>query len=325
MYATNIDKPQLKLILIAVGAVVIIHVLTAMALAMVKTSAPVSEPPTVTPSIEILLLPPPVESEKVKSESEVKVQLKAESVAAKPTVISESKPVEKAIKPVVEKDTFRTKVQTVKSKTIRKQPDSTQQTNQQLQSQKTDNSQLEAETWSKALAEKVQADADSKAAIQAEDLRKSQALAKTKADQKAKAESEAEDARAAAVAQAKADQAKADQDAAEKAAQAKANVASNEPVSFTASNANWASQPNFNFPSRANRGTSPGDTFNVILILRVNKQGGIDSVRVAQSSGSTIIDKEAQKQVRSGRFKPFTKNNMPVIGNVTLPVSYKVP
>ncbi|MGO1756491.1 MAG: energy transducer TonB, partial [Psychrobacter sp.] len=104
-----------------------------------------------------------------------------------------------------------------------------------------------------------------------------------------------------------------------------AAAASNTPVSFTASNANWASRPRFEFPSRAARSARSGDTFRVVLRMRVNKQGGIDSVSVATSSGNAVVDREAQRQARSGRFKPFTKNGVPVVGNVTLPVSYEVP
>ncbi|WP_261869736.1 energy transducer TonB [Psychrobacter sp. JCM 18901] len=96
-------------------------------------------------------------------------------------------------------------------------------------------------------------------------------------------------------------------------------------MSFTASSANWASAPNFSFPERAARRARSGDTLNVVLVLRVNKQGGIDNVRVAQSSGNPLVDKEARRQVRSGKFKPFTKNGVPVVGDVTLPISYAVP
>ena len=143
--------------------------------------------------------------------------------------------------------------------------------------------------------------------------------AKRVADAKAAAQAKAaREAEAAA-------QAQAAREAAEAAAEAAARAQSNEPVSFTASAANWASAPNFSFPDRAARRARSGDTLNVVLILRVNKQGGIDSVRVAQSSGNTLLDKEAQRQVRSGKFKPFTKNGAPVVGNVTLPISYAVP
>ena len=149
--------------------------------------------------------------------------------------------------------------------------------------------------------------------------RDAQAQAEANAKAEKDAANKAAEARAAKQAEEAAAQAKAEADA--KAAAA----ASNEPVNFTASAANWASAPNFSFPDRAARRARSGDTLNVVLVLRVNKQGGIDSVRVAQSSGNTALDKEAARQVRSGKFKPFTKNGAPVVGNVTLPVAYNVP
>ena len=96
-------------------------------------------------------------------------------------------------------------------------------------------------------------------------------------------------------------------------------------MSFTAGNASWASTPNFSFPSRAEKSASSGDTFTVGLLFRVNKQGGIESVNVSRSSGNTFIDKAAMQQARQGKFKPFTKDGVPRVGNVTLSVSYKMP
>ena len=167
-----------------------------------------------------------------------------------------------------------------------------------------------------AQAEKAAQDAHARAVADAKAAREAQAAA---------------DAKTAKEAAQKAAQAKAEREA-ETAARAKADAdakaaaaASNEPVNFTASNANWASAPNFSFPERAAKRARSGDTLNVVLILRVNKQGGIDSVRIAQSSGNSLVDKEAQRQVRSGKFKPFSKNGVPVVGNVTLPIAYAVP
>ena len=159
-----------------------------------------------------------------------------------------------------------------------------------------------------AAQENAQAAKREKAAQEAEAAAKAQADAKAKADTKARAETEARE------------KAKADA-----AAKAKAEAASNTPMNFSASNANWKSKPNFSFPDRASRGASSGDTFNLVLLLRVNKQGGIDSVSLAQSSGNAILDREALRQVRSGKFRPFMNNGVPVVGNVTLPVSYEVP
>ena len=163
-----------------------------------------------------------------------------------------------------------------------------------------------------------------KAAQQAERQAQAKALQEAQAQAARDAQAQA-DANAAKEAAQKAAQAKAEREA-EAAARAKAEAAaSNEPVNFTASAANWASAPNFSFPDRAARRARSGDTLNVVLVLRVNKQGGIDSIRVAQSSGNPLLDKEAQRQVRSGKFKPFTKNGAPVVGNVTLPITYAVP
>lgn len=167
------------------------------------------------------------------------------------------------------------------------------------------------------------AEAQRQAAAQAESerqARKAEQEAQARAEQEAKRVADAKAAaQAKAAAEAAAAQARAEAEAAAALAQ------SNEPVSFTASSANWASAPNFSFPERAARRARSGDTLNVVLVLRVNKQGGIDNVRVAQSSGNPLVDKEARRQVRSGKFKPFTKNGVPVVGDVTLPISYAVP
>ena len=97
-------------------------------------------------------------------------------------------------------------------------------------------------------------------------------------------------------------------------------------MSFTAGNADWAgSPPNFSFPSRAERAARSGDSFTVGLLFRVNKQGGIESVKVASSSGNALLDKTAVQQAGKGKFKPFTKDGMPRVGNVTLSVTYKMP
>lgn len=171
-----------------------------------------------------------------------------------------------------------------------------------------------------AQAERAAQQAQAQAAREAQANRDAQAQAAREAQ--AQAARDAQAARAAAEAKAaKEAAARAQAEAAAKAAAA----ASNTPVNFTATNANWASAPNFSFPDRAARRASPGDVLEVVLVLRVNKQGGIDSVNVAKSSGNTLLDKEAQRQVRSGKFKPFMKNGVPVVGNVTLPIAYKVP
>ncbi|MDN3397328.1 TonB family protein [Psychrobacter sp. APC 3426] len=320
MNSTDLDAPPLKLILIAIVIVVGLHVLTAVALVAMKPAEPIIEPPVDTPPIEIefVSLPAPNIQPEVEAKQPVaqqKPQPKVESQPkVKPERIQPPKPqpqqtpiAEPKAKAVTVKPTERqsktadiepiAKVENKKPDVIKKEPP------------KVDTSTAdEQRKMIAAQAEKAAQDAHVRAVADAKAAREAQAQADAKAAQ-AKAEREAE---AAA-------QAKADADAKAKAA------ASNTPVDFTASNANWASAPRFSFPERAARRARSGDTLDVVLVLRVNKQGGIDSVRIAQSSGNAIVDKEAQRQVRSGKFKPFTQNGVPVVGNVTLPISYAVP
>ena len=324
MSSTDLDAPPLKAILIAIIVVVGLHVLTAVALVTIKPSEPKIERVQVTPPIEIefVSLPAPnteleveagqltaqqkpqpkVEPERIeppKSQPQQKpiAEPKAKVVTAKPTEIK-SKTAD--VEPVA-------KVENKKPDVIKKEPP------------KIDTSMAdEQRKIIAAQAEKAAQDAHARAVADAKAAREAQAAADAKtakeaAQKAAQAKAEREAAEAAAGAKADAD------------ADAKAAAASNEPVNFTASNANWASAPNFSFPERAAKRARSGDTLNVVLILRVNKQGGIDSVRIAQSSGNSLVDKEAQRQVRSGKFKPFSKNGVPVVGNVTLPIAYAVP
>ena len=338
MGAMDFDNSPIKLIVIVIAVVVVLHVLTAVTLAMVQTPAPIIEPPKIMPPIEIemIALTPPIEieevvikeieEEKVEPEAvkKVKTQPKAKPIAAaKPKLIEKPKPIDKpkskptikkTVEPVVKKD--KPMVTQSKPELINKQSTVTVEKNNN-QSLPITNQPTEAELTAQRLeAERhrkvvEQADTDNKAALQKERLRK-EALAQAQKDAKEKA------AQQQAAADIKAREA-------EKAAQAKADAASNEPMSFTAGNASWASTPNFSFPSRAERGASSGDTFTVGLLFRVNKQGGIESVKVSRSSGNPFIDKAALQQARQGKFKPFTKDGVPRVGNVTLSVSYKMP
>ena len=318
MSSTDLDAPPLKAILIAIIVVVGLHVLTAVALVTIKPSEPKIEPIKETPPIEIefVSLPAPNTEPEVKAEQPV-VQQKPQPIV-EPERIEPPKPQQKPIaepkaKVVTAKPTeIKNKTADVEpvAKVENKKPDIIKKESPKIDTSMAD----EQRKIIAAQAEKAAQDAHARAVADAKAAREAQAAA---------------DAKTAKEAAQKAAQAKAAIQAAETAAradaEAKAATASNEPVNFTASNANWASAPNFSFPERAAKRARSGDTLNVVLVLRVNKQGGIDSVRIAQSSGNSLVDKEAQRQVRSGRFKPFSKNGVPVVGNVTLPIAYAVP
>ena len=320
MSSTDLDAPPLKAILIAIIVVVGLHVLTAVALVTIKPSEPKIERVQVTPPIEIefVSLPAPNTEPEVKAEQPV-VQQKPQPIV-EPERIEPPKP-QPQQKPIAEP---KAKVVTAKPTEIKnktadvepvakvenKKPDVIKKESPKIDTSMAD----EQRKIIAAQAEKAAQDAHARAVADAKAAREAQA----QADDKAATEAAQKAAQAKAEREAAA-QAKADADA--KAAAS----ASNEPVNFTASNANWASAPNFSFPERAAKRARSGDTLNVVLVLRVNKQGGIDSVRIAQSSGNSLVDKEAQRQVRSGKFKPFSKNGVPVVGNVTLPIAYAVP
>lgn len=333
MSSTDLDAPPLRLVLIATILVVGLHVLTAIALVVIKAPAPKVELAKETPPLEIQMVTLPAKpavkvAERGVAEVEETPEPKSEpKPKPEPTpkpkpepqqkveAVTQEDPVVKEEKPTVQKETPPQK-QPIKEPPVKKKIEDKPAKQKQIDADKTaaDEQRRMIAAQAEKAAQKAQAQARAMQEANAQAAREAQAQA---------------DANAAKEAAQKAARAKAEREA-EAAARAEADAkaaaaASNEPVNFTASAANWASAPNFSFPDRAARRARSGDTLNVVLVLRVNKQGGIDSVRVAQSSGNALLDKEAQRQVRSGKFKPFTKNGVPVVGNVTLPIAYAVP
>ncbi|SNT70352.1 energy transducer TonB [Psychrobacter sp. LV10R520-6] len=339
MGSTNFNAPPFKLTLTAIGAVVALHVLAAVALTMASTPEPVVKPIETTLPIEIQLvkLPAGIEESEIEAEEmaptealkpqpksatepELKPQASPQIIKTAQPKVKPKPPIKALAKSTPEKSVpIKPATKTIKTKT-KTQPDTPKAGNNEpfrheikrQQSMSTiqaddlidtnERKMLAAQAEKAAQQAHVKAMRDAQAAEDAKAARAAQAVANAKAAQKLKADAESKAAKEAEA----------------------ATAANNTPVNFTANNASWASSPNFSFPDRAKRGARSGDIFNVVLLLRVNKQGGIDSVSVAQSSGNATLDREAQRQVRSGRFKPFMKNGVPVVGNVTLPIDYAV-
>ena len=313
MSSTILDAPSPKQTLAAAVVVVGLHALTVAALVAMKAPEKPVEAKIQTPPIEIELVTlPQKEPIAVVEEEAPKVQTAPPKPKAAPIVKAQPKPIkEPVIKEKPPKATPPEKAAPPK-KVIEKQPDiikteapKTPATEPKVDTQAADE-QRKAEERRRAEERRIREQEQQKAEQEARDRAAAQEAERLAAEKAAKE--------------------KAVKEAAEAAAQAKAKAAaSNTPVNFTASNADWASPPRLSFPKRAARNAQSGDTFNVVLVLRVNKQGGIDSVRVSQPSGNPSVDKAAQRQVRSGKFTPFTQNGVPVVGNVTLTVSYAVP
>ena len=322
MSSTDLEAPPIRSILLSILVVVGLHVLTAVALVSIKAPKLQPEPKQDILPVEIEFVTLPTKSAAPIAETKEPVQ-QVKKVTVKKEV--QPKPVQKPKAELPPKKRVETPIEPAKP-VVKK----VSETSPIIATEKTSTESSQKPVPKEAAPKKISPEpiVDTSAA---DEQRKEAAAQAKKAAQEAqdRAAQEAKrvaDAKAAAQAKAAREaEAAAQAKAAREAAEAAARAQSNEPVSFTASAANWASAPNFSFPDRAARRARSGDTLNVVLVLRVNKQGGIDSVRVAQSSGNTLLDKEAQRQVRSGKFKPFTKNGAPVVGNVTLPISYAVP
>ncbi len=353
MGSTNFNAPPLKMTLLAISVVVALHVLTAMALVAIKPLTPAIQPTEVTPPIEIQMLTLPVEVKEPAIELDTTEPVKETLPHPKPVSVTEPKPkIAKESQPVAQpKSAVKTPVTPEKpqpntSKMVKKEPFRHEIKRQESMSTvqadalaaDKERNILAAQTEKATQQAHAKAMRDAQAAEDAKVLESEPYISQNEPSQKFSPEPRVGNTTADdqlrfstlqqqdAIKNKARKQAQAVQEAAESAARAQATAAaSNTPVNFTANNANWAAKPNFSFPDRGKRGASSGDTFNVILVLRVNKQGGIDSVSVAQSSGNAILDREAQRQVRSGKFRPFTRNGVAVVGNVTLPISYAVP
>ena len=337
MSSTDLDEPPLKLILAAIIIVVSLHVLTAVALVAIKTPEIKVEPKKDTPPIEIemVTLPPPpsmeVEEEKPQTTRKVDIKPKPKpkpktkpAVASKPKAVQKSKPIEKskpAVKPAVTSENPKTKTQPNTTKALENEP-----FEHEVKRQESISAVQAADNERKMMVAQAEKAAHDKAAQAEKAAKEAQRLADAKAAQvKADAKKSLEIADAKAKAEADARAAKVAADARENAAAQAAAAASNTPVDFTATDANWMSRPNFSFPTSAARRAKSGDRLTVVLVFRVNKQGGIDNVSVAQSSGNSLLDQAAKKQANSGKFKPFTEAGVPVVGNATLSIDYVVP
>ncbi len=321
MSSTDFNTPPIKLIMLAVSLVVGLHVLTAVALVAIKPPAPTIELPTVTPPIEIQLLPPPpveieeivikeIEEEPVKK---VKTQSKAKPVAAaKPKVVKKPKSVDK-LKSIVKK-TVKPIVKEEKRVAVKSKPIETRSQNNDQQLPKT-NQPTAAEIEAKRLeAQRLEAERRKiQAALEAEELRKEQALDKFAQD-KANAE-----AKKAAQLQA---QEIADAKKAQDIADAK-TAANRKPASFEVTAAHWSVTPDFySFDFRDYN--FPNNTFSVVLSMSVSANGTISNRKIKKSSGDNKFDKELLRKLGQGKLKPFDRNGTSVQGVATLPLRYNI-
>ena len=327
------DKKSGTLALIGVLS---LHGIVAISLANMAT--PDIKPPNVTPPLEISFIAPPPAADKPK-EMSVTAEPKPIKQLPKPVEKLEENPIEKPIsKPIektVEKPMAKKPVeQPIKplpepskpaEKTIVKPPQVDQNI---VMARQLALANERAEQAQKQQFERQQALARQQDLKQQQELERQQVLARQKAlenqlIEQQRERKQAEMDRQKALADAKARQADEARAKAEKAKQQQADkdkeaqqAQNNSPVSFSAGQASWRRQPSFSCHSE----DLENGALTATIRYTVDKQGNPTSVTLAKSTGNARVDRQLSMQAKSGKFNPFTKNGVPVVGIVNLPV-----
>lgn len=336
------DKKSGTLALIGVLS---LHGIVAISLA--NMAMPDIKPPKVTPPLEISFIAPPpapTKPEEMTVTAEPKpikqlpkpVEKPKEKLAEKPKEKPIEKPISKPIEKTVEKPIAKKPVeQPIKplpeplkpaEKPIVKPPQVDQNI---VMARQLALANEQAEQAQKQQLERQQALARQQDLERQQELERQQILARQKAlenqliEQQERERKQAEMDRQKALADAKARQADEARAKAEKAKQQQADkdkeaqqAQNNSPVSFSAGQASWRRQPSFSCRSE----DLENGALTAIIRYTVDKQGNPTSVTLAKSTGNARVDRQLSMQAKSGKFNPFTKNGVPVVGIVNLPV-----
>lgn len=324
--STIFDKKSGTLALIGVLS---LHGIVAISLANMAT--PDIKPPNVTPPLEISFIAPPPAADKPKEmvvTAEPKpikqlpkpVEKPKEKLAEKP----EEKPIEKPISKPIEKTVEKPMAKKPVEQPIKPLPEPSKPAEKPIvKPPQVDQDIVMARQLALANERAEQAQK------QQQELERQQALARQKAldnqliEQQERERKQAEIDRQKALADAKARQADEARAKAEKAKQQQADkdkeaqqAQNNSPVSFSAGQASWRRQPSFSCRSE----DLENGALTAIIRYTVDKQGNPTSVTLAKSTGNVRVDRQLSMQAKSGKFNPFTKNGVPVVGIVNLPV-----
>lgn len=337
-----VDKKSGTLALIGVLS---LHGIVAISLANMAT--PDIKPPNVTPPLEISFIAPPPAADKPK-EMAVTAEPKpikqlpkpVEKPTEKPIEKLEEKPIEKSISKPIEKTVEKPIAKKPVEQPIKPLPEPSKPTEKTIVKPPQVDQNIvmarqlalaneQAEQAQKQQLERQQALARQQDLKQQQELQRQQALARQKAldnqliEQQERERKQAEIDRQKALADAKARQADEARAKAEKAKQQQAEndkeaeqAQNNAPVSFSAGQASWRRQPSFSCHSE----DLENGALTAIIRYTVDKQGNPTSVTLAKSTGNVRVDRQLSMQAKSGKFNPFTKNGVPVVGIVNLPV-----
>ncbi|TGP48835.1 TonB family protein [bacterium M00.F.Ca.ET.230.01.1.1] len=340
------DKKSGTLALIGVLS---LHGIVAISLANMAT--PDIKPPNVTPPLEISFIAPPPAADKpkemavtaepkpikqlpkpVEKPTEKPIEKVEEKPKEKPIEKSISKPIEKTVEKPIAKKPVEQPIKPLPEpskpteKTIVKPPQVDQNI---VMARQLALANERAEHAQKQQLESQQALARQQDLERQQELERQQVLARQKAlqnqliEQQERERKQAEVDRQKALADAKARQADEARAKAEKAKQQQADkdkeaeqAQNNSPVSFSAGQASWRRQPSFSCHSE----DLENGALTAIIRYTVDKQGNPTSVTLAKSTGNVRVDRQLSMQAKSGKFNPFTKNGVPVVGIVNLPV-----
>ena len=335
---TIFDKKSGTLALIGVLS---LHGIVAISLANMAT--PDIKPPNVTPPLEISFIAPPPAADKPKEMAvtaepkpikqlpkpvEKPTEKPIEKVEEKP----KEKPIEKSISKPIEKTVEKPMAKKPVEQPIKPLPEPSKPTEKTIvKPPQVDQNIVMARQLALAneRAEQAQKQQQQQELERQQELQRQQVLARQKAlenqliEQQERERKQAEVDRQKALADAKARQADEARAKAEKAKQQQADkdkeaeqAQNNSPVSFSAGQASWRRQPSFSCDSE----DLENGALTAIIRYTVDKQGNPTSVTLAKSTGNVRVDRQLSMQAKSGKFNPFTKNGVPVVGIVNLPV-----
>lgn len=303
MSSTDLGAPPLKSILLAIVAVVGLHVLAAVALAMVKPPEIKPEPKKETPPIEIKLItppppPPPVEIKEVKIEEK-----------PKPVKKLDTKPKAKPVTaPVVKKST-----KPVKDPSIKKPPAASPSNNNppdELPPESIDNTTDNNDQTD--LGGVV--DNSTTTVVQVETNLGQQPTIDTSTNNN-----------------------KGSNSPISTGAGQKNTGGSNEggnqkettpavdpgPVSLGSGEASWRREPNLRFLERQRETLK--ENISVTAAITVDEKGNITNASISPSTGNRKIDIKIEKAIKKAKLKPFIRNGVAVRGTVSVPIRYKLP
>lgn len=331
------DKKSGTLALIGVLS---LHGIVAISLANMAT--PDIKPPNVTPPLEISFIAPtpaPTKPEDITVTAEPKPIKQLPKPVEKPTEkpiekLAEKpkeKPIEKSISKPIEKTVEKPIAKKPVQQPIKPSPEPSKPTEKTIvKPPQVDQNIVMARQLALANERAEQAQKQKQQELERQqELQRQQVLARQKAldnqliEQQERERKQAEVDRQKALADAKARQADEARAKAEKAKQQQADkdkeaeqAQNNAPVSFSAGQASWRRQPSFSCHSE----DLENGALTAMIRYTVDKQGNPTSVTLAKSTGNVRVDRQLSMQAKSGKFNPFTKNGVPVVGIVNLPV-----